>query len=84
MPVTCIAPISRNLDASPWQHLPEMAENYRAERAGIEAGLRVLEMFHLHGASRLMARGHRAAGISRCTAAVAVVNLRFEIMRAMQ
>jgi len=83
-PHTCIAPISQRLEASPWQQLPEMAANYRAERAGIEAALRLLEAFHVHHALRLKAQGQNRACTLRLTAATQAAILRTDIVGAMR
>lgn len=72
------------LNDSPWQHLPEMGQNYQAERAGIEAGLLLVEMFHHHSASRLAAAGYAQAAKMRLGAAVAAATLRADIVGAMR
>jgi len=46
------APMAIRLDESPWQQLPEMAKTRAADLAGVEAGLRLLELFHHHNARR--------------------------------
>ncbi|MEL7167621.1 MAG: hypothetical protein AAGL96_19330 [Pseudomonadota bacterium] len=74
-----------HIDRNPWQHLPEMAETVAAERAGIDAGLSVLEIYHLHAAEKL-AR-HQSTfqqGMGRLHAAVEVTTLRADIARAMK
>ncbi|MBO9467041.1 hypothetical protein J7443_17490 [Tropicibacter sp. R15_0] len=73
-----------DLGNSPWQMLPEMVADYRAERAGIEAGLLVLEAFHHVSAAQLVKLGFRQAGHMRLGAAVAVAKLRADIVGAMR
>ncbi|PYG32398.1 hypothetical protein [Pelagimonas varians] len=74
------AAMAIRLNDSPWQHLPEMSQNYQLERAGIEAGLLLVEMFHHHGASRLAAAGYAQAAKMRLGAAVAAASLRADIV----
>ncbi len=72
------------LTDSPWQHLPEMSQSYQAERAGIESGLLLVEIFHHHHASRLAQAGYAQAAQMRLGAAVATAALRADIVGAMR
>lgn len=83
MPRTDIEPMSLSLDGGPWQTLPEMAADHHAERAGILAGLSVVQIFHLHAADRLH-RTNRQAALLRLNAAVATARLRADIEGAMK
>lgn len=76
-------PIEMHPDACPWQSLPEMALDFRAERAGIEAGLRLVECCHHHAARRLGPRDPQAA-LARLARAMDVVCPRVQIAGAMQ
>jgi len=40
------------LDRFPWQHLPDMRESLPSQLAGIAAGVALLTLWHMHGASR--------------------------------
>lgn len=84
MPITCITPMPLRLNASPWQQLPEMTASYSAERAGIEAALRLLEVFHTHHALRFKVRGQNQACTLRLGAAVDAATLRMDIVGAMR
>lgn len=83
-PHTCTSPISLRLDASPWQAIPEMARGLAAERAGIEAALLLLEVFHIHGSALLTFRGYNQAAKMRLRAASGVAEKRLSVVRAMQ
>lgn len=80
MPRTDTQPMALCLDGHPWQDLPEMAQDYRAERAGIRAGLMLVEIFHHHHARRLP----RQAALLRLGAAMAAARLRADIAGAMK
>lgn len=71
------------LGSYPWQQLPEMAHDRAAERAGVIAGLRVVELFHMHAALRLKPVNRQAATL-RLRAAAEAVTLRCNLARAMQ
>ncbi|MBT8169892.1 hypothetical protein [Falsiruegeria litorea] len=81
---TDLEPIKTRAGQSPWQELPEMAVSHLSERAGIEAGLRVVEMFHIHHADRFFQSGHPQAGVMRIQAANQIIRLRVDIVGAMK
>lgn len=81
---TCIAPICLRLEASPWQQLPEMSASRMAERAGIEAGLGVLELFHLHYATLPPHESKRENRRAHRHAFHAALQLRVDIVEALK
>lgn len=84
MPITDPTPMRLTLTDSPWQHLPEMAADYPAERAGIEAGLRLVEIFHSHYALLFKVMGNNQACTLRLGAAVCAARLRADIVGVMR
>lgn len=80
MPQPDLSPMAMSLGGQPWQALPEMARDRAAERAGIEASLMLVEIFHHHHARRLP----RQPALLRLGAAVAAARLRADIVDALK